>query len=427
MERSQSVGGRIRRLRDRRGITQEALAGLVGRTRRWLIAVEQDEVDLRVSDLVRLADALHTQAPDLISEPSQPRNTSGSVPVSPPRDTGGGDDVKRRDFLRYTTTMLAGAPFLDSERLANAMERPASADARLLDEVSTLLDGYNRQFWNVAPRFLLPPVRHLLATLKGLVDSTRDLPLRRRAQSLTGETAVLCGLLSFRHDNRGDARSCLTLAEDLAEAAGDMVLRANALAALHSLHSSVPTGGMGGDTRLALAMLDDAAVSARRQGSPQLRTWIHAARAEEHAVLGNDADARRDLDAAEHAMSTVNGRAPGFFEHWDASRLSGFRGNCELLLGRPAEAARVLEDVLADTSPDLHGPYACVSADLAAAAASEGDVERACDLLGRGLQVAYEAGAGPDGIDRIVGIRRRYLPDDSAAVRQLDERLLLAR
>jgi ATP/maltotriose-dependent transcriptional regulator MalT len=270
-------------------------------------------------------------------------------------------------------------------------------------------------------------VRHLLATLRGLVDTTRDPNLRRRVQSLTGEAAVLAGLLSFRQDNRGDARNCLALAEELAEAAMDMPLRAHALAALHSLHSSVPTGGMGGDTRVALAMLDGAATAAKGQGSPQLRLWIHAARAEEHAVLGNDVAARRDLDYAERALSVVQGPAPGFFEHWDTNRLAGFRGNCELLLGRPAEAARVLEDVLDQTSPELQGPYACVSADLAAAAASEGDVERACDLLGKGLQVAYESGAGPDGIDRITGIRRRYLPDDSPATRRLDEQLLLAR
>ena len=408
-------------------MTQEALAGLVGRTRRWLIAVEQDEVDVRVSDLIRLAEALHTRAPDLIADPMPLRTRRGAIPAPARAGTGGGDDVKRRDFLRFTTTVLAGASFLDSERLSLAMERQTGADARLLDDVATLLEDYNRQFWNVAPRLLLPPVRHLLATLRALIDQTREPALRRRVQSLTGEAAVLAGLLSFRQDNRGDARGCLALAEDLAEAAMDMPLRAHALAALHSLHSSVPTGGMGGDTRTALAMLDEASASAGRHAPPRLRVWIHAARAEEHAVLGDAAAAHRDLGDAEHALSVSQGPASGFFEHWNPTRLAGFRGNCELLLGRPAEAANVLQGVLDRTSPELHGPYACVSADLAAAAAGQGDVERACDLLGRGLEVAVEAGAGPDGIDRIAGIRRRYLPDDSAPVRRLDEQLLLAR
>jgi hypothetical protein len=158
-----------------------------------------------------------------------------------------------------------------------------------------------------------------------------------------------------------------------------------------------------------------------------LQVWIHAARAEEHAVLGDGVAAHRDLEAAARALMVADGPAPGFFEHWDQTRLAGFRGNCELLLGRPASAAKVLQGVLDGTSPELHGPYACVSADLAAAAAREGDVEWACDLLGKGLDVACEAGAGPDGIDRITGIRRRYLPDDSPVVRRLDERLLLAR
>ena len=78
-------------------------------------------------------------------------------------------------------------------------------------------------------------------------------------------------------------------------------------------------------------------------------------------------------------------------------------------------------------SPSLLGPFACVCADLAAAYAQQGEIERACSLLARGLAVATQAEAGPDGYERITGIRIRYIHVDSPAVKDLDEQLFLAR
>jgi transcriptional regulator with XRE-family HTH domain len=418
-----SIGGRVRRLRDRRRLTQEALAGLVGRTRRWLIAVEQDGVDIRLSDLLRLADALQIPAPDLIGlEPGcQQRPPDPRVSIS------GGDEVKRREFLRHTTAMLAGVSFLDPDQLARALDRPATIDQHLLDDIRSLLDDYGRQYWHLAPCVLQPPVRNLMATLHGFMGRTGEGRLLRQLQSLAGETAALAGLLAFRLGNRDDARASFGLASELALAAGDQQLHAHALTGLHALYSSVPVGGRGGHTAAALAVLDEAERAAGSEADPLLRTWIRASRAEEHAVLGDSTASHRDLDAAERSLSAAEPRSTGFFSHWDPFRLAGFRGNCELILGLSREAAATLEETLRNTPPSLLGPYACVCADLAAAWALEGEVERACSLLQRGLVVASQAGAGPDGIDRIAGIRHRHLHVDSPAVGDLDEVLQLAR
>jgi transcriptional regulator with XRE-family HTH domain len=383
-----SIGWRVRRLRDKRQLTQEALAGLVGRTRRWLISVEQDEVDIRFSDLLRLADALQIPVAQLI-DPSAPRE----------RATSAGHDPRRRSTL----------------------------DQRWLEDIRRLLDDAGRKYWDLPPRSLLPSVRALLATLQDGLRGTENGPLRRPLLSLTAETAALEGFLAFRLDNRGDAGLSFRMAEDLAEAAGDQPLRAHALVGLHALYSSVPLGGHGGDTAAALAMLDEAERAAGRAADPLLRTWIHAGRAEEHAVLGDPIACQRDLDDADRALSSAGRRTTGFFSHWDRFRLAGFRGNCLLILGHPREAAATLAEALRNTPPSLLGPYACVCADLGAAHAQLGDVERACDLLSRGLAVACRAEAGPDGIERIAGIRNRYIHADSPVVKDLDEQLLLAR
>jgi transcriptional regulator with XRE-family HTH domain len=65
-----SIGGRIAWYRQRRGMSQEVLAGLVGRTADWLSKIENNRIDLdRLSVLHSLASALDVTVGDLIGEP----------------------------------------------------------------------------------------------------------------------------------------------------------------------------------------------------------------------------------------------------------------------------------------------------------------------------------------------------------------------
>lgn len=63
-----SIGEQVRSYRTRRGLTQEQLAHLIGRSERWLIDVERGEVDPRLSDAVALAQALCVGVADLTAE-----------------------------------------------------------------------------------------------------------------------------------------------------------------------------------------------------------------------------------------------------------------------------------------------------------------------------------------------------------------------
>ncbi|MFE7227004.1 helix-turn-helix domain-containing protein [Nocardioides sp. NPDC057577] len=66
-----TVGERIAWYRRRRGLSQEVLAGRVGRTSDWLSKIENGRIELdRLSVLRVLADALDTTLADLIAEPS---------------------------------------------------------------------------------------------------------------------------------------------------------------------------------------------------------------------------------------------------------------------------------------------------------------------------------------------------------------------
>lgn len=81
-----TVGERVAWYRRRRGMSQEALAGLAGRTPDWLGKAENNRIDLdRLSVVRRLADALDVELGDLIGEPSlldwTPDSGTSTVPA----------------------------------------------------------------------------------------------------------------------------------------------------------------------------------------------------------------------------------------------------------------------------------------------------------------------------------------------------------
>jgi transcriptional regulator with XRE-family HTH domain len=63
------IGRRVRELRLRRGMSQDVVAGLVGKSERWLIGVEGGRDDVKVSDLVKLAGALRVRPEELLAPP----------------------------------------------------------------------------------------------------------------------------------------------------------------------------------------------------------------------------------------------------------------------------------------------------------------------------------------------------------------------
>src|SRR3954454_12875912 len=91
---SGSVGERIAAYRRRRGLSQAALAGLVGRSESWLSQVERNvrSVD-RLSVLLDLAKVLHVEVEALTGQAWQ-YAPSGSPVV-------GGLDEVRQFFARY--------------------------------------------------------------------------------------------------------------------------------------------------------------------------------------------------------------------------------------------------------------------------------------------------------------------------------------
>jgi transcriptional regulator with XRE-family HTH domain len=333
------------------------------------------------------------------------------------------DDVRRRQFLQYMS-VVTGATMLDWDRLSAMLRgQLGPGDRVLVDDLEVITRSYARQVETVAPGSLLPALRSHLAMLSGSLHAGQPEPVRRRLLSLTGETAVLAGRLSWLLDNRGEARHCWTLACDLAREAGDDTLLAEALGNQRVLHSTIPNRGQYGRPDRALAVLDAAEERLAPTSSPYARMMVLLLRAEDHAAVG-DADAsQRDLAAAESALLSADRPHDGYYALWDAGRIAGYRGSCALALGRPEEACTVLEGALGQTSEALIGQRCAVMTDLATAYAMQREIEHSAALLVQSADTAERTGLG-ELLQRVHGARVHLDPWSNApAVRLLDERL----
>src|SRR5918993_1421896 len=89
-----SIGERIAAYRRRRGLSQAALAGLIGRSESWLSQVERGvrSVD-RLSILLDMAKVLHVEVDALTGRPWQFAPNGGTTPADL--------DAVRRYFSRY--------------------------------------------------------------------------------------------------------------------------------------------------------------------------------------------------------------------------------------------------------------------------------------------------------------------------------------
>jgi tetratricopeptide (TPR) repeat protein len=232
--------------------------------------------------------------------------------------------------------------------------------------------------------------------------------------------------LSFRLHNIGLAQDYHSLADQLAQEAGDTTLASLAWASRSTIFSNVDYGSRDRPRpRTALTLLDAAARSAGGRASPQLRAWILWHRAEELAALEQPLAAARDLDNGLRAVISGPTRDDGLFASLAAGSLAGYRGCCAVSLKNWTEAIAVLEEAVSSGPPPWQG--SAVRIDLAAAYARHFEIEHACALLIQALKVAGRSrmrGIVPR--IRSVHVNELAARSDLSAVRDLDQQLSLA-
>ncbi|MEV6571808.1 helix-turn-helix transcriptional regulator [Streptomyces sp. NPDC051577] len=138
MTENLTIGERVAWYRRRRGLSQEVLAGLVGRTTDWLSKAENNRIELdRLSVITSLADALDVSLGDLLAEPTLMEWSADSGHRTVP--------ALREALMDYKqlTPLLGPAP--DDEP-------PALQDLRV--NVGDALDAYQTSRYGFATRRL---------------------------------------------------------------------------------------------------------------------------------------------------------------------------------------------------------------------------------------------------------------------------------
>ncbi|MFF7737281.1 helix-turn-helix domain-containing protein [Streptomyces sp. NPDC007984] len=175
MTENLTIGERVAWYRRRRGLSQEVLAGLVGRTTDWLSKAENNRIELdRLSVITSLAEALDVCLGDLLAEPTlmEWSNDSGRRTVPALREA-------LMDYKQVTP--LLGPPPDD--------EPPALKDLRV--NVKEILDAYQASRYGFATRRLPLVLTDALAASRAYSGHGREEAHALLALTYQGAAMVL--------------------------------------------------------------------------------------------------------------------------------------------------------------------------------------------------------------------------------------------
>ena len=331
-------------------------------------------------------------------------------------------DMKRRPFARYLA-LVGGIGLLRPDSLTTLFnDGRTDADEAVADRLSQRSLQYIGQWDRLPPTVLLAAVIGHLDEIQMAMNRSRSPAIVRELRVIASETAAFAGMLGWFLQDRGLAEIGLSMADDYAQATDHTTVRTTVLAIRADFHSYVQLGQHAG-SGISRSMLEAAELAAGKSPTA-LRAWILMRQAEEHAVIGQEAQARQLLDAADTAFAGVEMPQQGMFAHWSLDMHHAFRGNCEQLLGRYNDSIDILSPVLQRIDPGAVSNRIALQTDMAAVHARQGDPEHASALLMRSLSAAAEAGLR-ERVKRISGIRSSLLEPfrDSPAVRRLDDQL----
>ncbi len=340
------------------------------------------------------------------------------------------DAAKRREAITLLGTALPAA--LQPGALS-AVERVASGprrervDHRLVSahqEVAETLAGLYR---SADPRAALPTAMAHADELLDLLDAPMDDAARAALNVIVVGVHAQVGLWACHMHRSSLAYRYLATGCEVAAAAHDRPLRARALGALSYLFSSAPRGGQGGNPRRSLELLDEA-LDLAVHADPFTRGWLATWRADQHATLGDLAAARADIETAGHDLGSAGQhQVEGFFSRSTYGYgMDGHLIRCSTmtfaLSGDRLNLEHVFSEVLSSTSNLRH--QVCALANLAVVSAANDEPERACDVLGRSLQLAAQEHYTM-GVQRAIGVRSRFDPswETLPAVQDLDDQL----
>jgi len=334
----------------------------------------------------------------------------------------------RREFLRLGGVLIGATAFGQPDaieplqRLAKAVRQPSRTDLESVRHLEHLTLTFESLEAHASPHALVRPISGHLATITSLLEGTPPSTYRAQLLSLAAESAGLLAWLTWDLGtaSRAQARAYVRTALDAAREAGDQALGAYLLGTASVVeHPKDEAEG-----RLSF-LVDKPFGFSASEATPATRAWLAALEAEANALLGRTTNSLRALDQAELAWSRPSedqlARPRATF--FDAARLAGERGICLTRLGRPADAAMELRAALTTLPSDQEKSRSRLLAALATTHVQTGNVDEACRLGSEALGSAVGMAVQPN-VHDVLTLRQLLQPwSDTAAVRDLDDRL----
>lgn len=338
------------------------------------------------------------------------------------------EPVKRRQFVAGAVALgstasgwpearPAAAARTGTERTRTtalgAAARRSALDPQAVAGYAAITAQQRSLYWTVPAETMIEPVRAHAALGTELLRAAGSGMLRSRLAAPVAETALLAARLSFFDVRRADwAAAFFDTARQAAREAGDPAL----LSAVLATAAFPPAfAGVAGQAR---SLIRQALEVGLRGASAEQRSWLYAVQSEVEARLGDGRAATESIARAEAELGRGGPARPEWLDYYDASRLTGFSGFCQLAAGRPGRAAEALEHNLRGLTPAAGKQRSITLADLAGARARQGEyeesarlLEAAVDQLGRHWYAT--------GLDRVDIVHRR-LEQGGAPARLLD-------
>ncbi|MGH8896562.1 MAG: hypothetical protein ACRDZ4_05925, partial [Egibacteraceae bacterium] len=302
-------------------------------------------------------------------------------------------------------------------------------DDRTLDHLEVVSAGLVGMYATSPPGVLIGPVAAHLEDATRLLTLAMSPPQRKRLHAGIAEIALGVQGLAHSAHRPAQASAYCQLAEDHAREAEDHALLARVFSAQSFLCSATPGGGRSPSPE-SIRLLQRADTLARKHAPAVVQIDIAARLAEEQACAHEAKDTEQAYEHAQGALERAKGEAPPpsssavvhLHAQFMSEGLDGFRGICDILLGRHARAADVLTGAL--THANAPGRQATILTDLGAALMGQGEYPEASARLIEARTVCTKHDR-PMGLQRVYGVRDQFPPGsvDLACVQELDERL----
>ncbi len=385
LERSSVFGAELRRLRLAAGLTLAQFASSVHYSKGQISKIETGR-QRATPEFARLCDVALEAGGTLeaLAPLRTRRRRTGQLPVPDQAEAMGELPPEPGDapWPSPSRRQLMAAGAMSVFGIASATPpHPVPVDQPLLDAYGTLFDQYRRIGQMSSPRALLPTLAEQTSALRTLAGRTggRTGP---RLLNLAARFAEYTGWMAQEAGDETAARRWTSHAVALAETAGDRRLASYALVrhALITYYRGEPADTV------------DLAEGALHGGlPPRIRALAAQRVGQGHALRGDHDACMRRLDQARDlfglaAVEASEPDAPVLGPTHLSDPVSLVTGWCLVDLGRPRQAADILDAECARIPAHALRNQARYGARRALAHALAGEIDHACELTGRLLR-----------------------------------------